>query len=103
MYLDRVNFLKFYVFKDGKFYILNDKGKIFVELLVIGLFLSGNFKVVLGREGDIWFVGNNGMWYLEDGGFIFKKIENVDEVVSIGFGKVVEGSLYLVLYIYVKI
>ncbi|WP_232841896.1 glycoside hydrolase family 44 protein [Caldicellulosiruptor acetigenus] len=103
VYSDRVNPSKFYAFKDGKFYISNDKGKTFVESPATGLPSSGNFKAVPGREGDIWLVGNNGMWHSEDGGLTFKKIENVDEAASIGFGKAAEGSSYPALYTYAKI
>ncbi|ABP66699.1 type 3a, cellulose-binding domain protein [Caldicellulosiruptor saccharolyticus DSM 8903] len=103
VYSDRVNPNKFYAFKDGKFYISNDKGKTFIQSPATGLPTSGNFKAVPGREGDIWLVGDNGMWHSVDGGYTFTKIENVNEAASIGFGKPAEGKTYPAIYTYAKI
>jgi len=100
IYADRENPDKFYAFKDGVFYYSNDRGKNFVRSQASGLPSNGTFKSVYGKEGHIWFVGENGMWRSTDGGVSFSKIIGVDRSDSIGFGKPKQDGGYPAIYTY---
>ena len=101
---DRVNSKIFYGFSSGKFYMSNDGGATFKVTEANNLPSSGKFKAVPGKEGDIWFAGGSkdegsyGLWHSNDYGKTFRKIENVQEADTIGYGKAAEGKDYCAIY-----
>lgn len=107
---DRVNPNKFYGLKDGKFYVTTDAGASFKITVDNGLpvSISSNFKVVPGREGDIWIAAAKdnkhleypyGLWHSTDSGITFKKIDSIEEAASVGLGMSAPGKDYMALYI----
>ncbi|MGM0884722.1 MAG: DUF4959 domain-containing protein [Bacillota bacterium] len=111
---DRVNPNKFYGFANGKFYYSTDGGATFTESAATGLpnAITSKFKAVPGIEGDIWLgaakdnsdIENSfGLFRSTDSGQTFKKVSNVEEAATIGFGKAKSGEDYMALYSYAKV
>lgn len=111
---DRVNPAKFYGIADGKFYLSTDGGANFRVTQAAGLptQLTSNFKAMPGVEGDIWIAaaGDNknstsvfGLWHSVDSGATFKRLEQVQEAATIGFGKAAPGKKTMALYSYASI
>ncbi|RUT30544.1 xyloglucanase [Paenibacillus zeisoli] len=111
---DRVNPAKFYGIADGKFYLSTDGGANFRVTQAAGLptQLTSNFKAMPGVEGDIWIAaaGDNknstgvfGLWHSVDSGTSFKRLDQVQEAATIGFGKAAPGKKTMALYSYASI
>ncbi|MBW5446107.1 cellulose-binding protein [Cohnella sp. CFH 77786] len=102
---DRVNPDKFYGFLDGVFYVSTDGGANFSAAAASGLpqNLNGKFKAAPTAEGDIWLASSGGLYRSTDSGASFKKINGVDEALSIGFGKEAPGKTYKTIYAVLKV
>ena len=107
---DRVNPRRFYGFAGGVFYKSDDAGLTFTATPAAGLPAEGpvRFKAVPGREGQIWLAGGNaegayGLWTSNDSGATFRKLRNVEEADTIGFGKPAPGHRSPALYTSAKI
>lgn len=102
---DRVNPKKFYAFAAGKFYISTNGGATFSATTATGLPINGTgqFKAVPGREGDIWLVGDDGLYHSTNSGSGFTKIAGVQAADTIGFGKAAPGKRYPAIYTCAKI
>ncbi|KAA9000986.1 cellulose-binding protein [Paenibacillus spiritus] len=107
---DRVNPDKFYGFLDGKFYVSQDGGATFRLTVSSGLpnSMTGKFKAVSNREGDIWLAAVKdkehpeyayGVFHSTDSGASFTKLTEVEESAMIGFGKAAPGEDYDAIYI----
>ena len=102
---DRVDDSAFYGFADGTFYRSEDRGASFNATTASGLPSSGpvRFKAVPGRTGHVWLAGGSaeaeyGLWFSRNSGATFRKLRNVEEADSIGFGKAARGRRYPALY-----
>lgn len=111
---DRVNPMKFYAISNGVFYVSIDSGVTFTKSTAEGLpkQLTSNFKAMPNVEGDIWIAAGVdnvrgktgfGLWHSTDSGKSFKKLDNVQEAATIGFGKAAPGFTYMSMYTYAKI
>ncbi len=102
---DRVTPGQYYAFAAGTFYVSINGGASFTATGAAGLPSSGGvrLKAVPGREGHVWLAGGSagsayGLWVSKDSGATFRKIRDVDEADTIGFGKAARGSHYPALY-----
>jgi hypothetical protein len=104
-----VNKSKFYGLKDGKFYVSSNGGAAFTASAATGLPKSNaTFRVVAGREGDIWLAGGStddvyGLWHSTDSGATFEKAAHVEQADVVGFGKAAPGKTYPALYVNAKV
>jgi hypothetical protein len=107
---DRVNPLKLYAYSAGAFYRSDDGGASFAATGASGLPAEGNvrFKAVPGREGHVWLAGGTsggtyGLFVSADSGQTFRRLANVQEADTIGFGRPARGHRYPALYTSAKI
>ena len=101
---DRINPTKFYAVdvNNGKLYSSVDGGATFSAADAKGLPIVENetatggqgrfgplwqLKSMLGKEGDLWLFGRNGLYHSIDGGASFTQIPKVSAVIAISFGK----------------
>jgi hypothetical protein len=111
---DRVNPKKFYAMDlfSGKLFISKDGGMNFSESslnLPGGIPASkenrgdnrgGQDRIYAtpGKEGDLWIAAFDGLYYSDDKGNTFSKIESVHEIHGFGFGKGLPDINYSALY-----
>jgi hypothetical protein len=101
---DRKNAARFYGFSAGTFYVSQDGGVSFTPTAAAGLPQGPvRFKAVPGHEGHVWLAGGNGggpygLWFSRDGGASFRRLSNVDEADTVGFGKAARRDGYPALY-----
>jgi hypothetical protein len=102
---DRVDPARFYAFAAGRFYVSTDRGATFTATAAAGLPADGGvrFRAVPGKAGHVWLAGGStsgayGLWFSDDAGASFRKLRNVDEADTIGFGKAAPGHRYPALY-----
>jgi hypothetical protein len=108
---DRVNPSKFYAldFASGKFYVSIDGGHSFAPTASRGLpdtvqdtprnrEAMWPLQATLDREGDLWYVGEAGLFHSTDGGASFRKAENAPSMNGLSFGKSPPGSDYPALF-----
>ena len=107
---DRVDASRFYGFSGGTFYVSADGGASFQPTGATGLPADGpvRFKAVPGREGHGWLAGGSadaayGLWFSRDGGATFRRLTNVEEDDTIGFGKAAHRDGYPALYTSAKV
>jgi photosystem II stability/assembly factor-like uncharacterized protein len=110
---DRVNPSKFYAFgkpERGTWtaYASGDGGRTFTA--VNETFIaetdadSGDFKAVIGLEGNLWLAaGNAGLFHSEDGGGNWERLAGVEDALVVGLGKEAPGADYQSLYTHSKI
>jgi hypothetical protein len=102
---DRVDPARFYAFAAGRFYVSTDRGATFTATAAAGLPADGGvrFRAVPGKAGHVWLAGGStsgayGLWFSDDAGASFRKLRNVDEADTSGFGKAAPGHRYPALY-----
>jgi xyloglucan-specific exo-beta-1,4-glucanase len=103
---DRVNAKKFYAYKAGRFFVSTDGGATFTQTVGNGLpgdVTQNGFRVVPGKEGDIWLAGGSGIVHSTDSGKSFKPVTGIDKSWAIGFGKAAPGKTYPAIYTSAKI
>jgi len=107
---DRVDPTKFYAVdvNNNKLYTSVDGGATFSAADAKGLPIVENetaagsgrggfgprwqLKTALGKEGDIWLFGRNGLYHSLDGGANFTQIPKVSAVIAMSFGKAAPGK-----------
>jgi xyloglucan-specific exo-beta-1,4-glucanase len=107
---DRVNPTKFYAVdvNNNKIFTSLDGGATFSAAEAKGLPAVENetatgggrggfgprwqLKTELGKEGDLWLFGRNGLYHSSDGGLNFAQITKASSVIAISFGKSVPGK-----------
>lgn len=108
---DRVDPQKFYAvdFAKGTFYKSTDGGASFVPTVSRGLPDTSvdaprnreamwPLVATLDREGDLWYMGHEGLFHSTDGGVTFAKLENAPEMNCLSFGKASPGREYPAIY-----
>ena len=112
---DRVNPRKFYAISlfEGKLFISNDAGASFAEqpLDIPGGFPKHSEKrgdrrggqdriyATQCKEGDLWLAAFDGLYYSNDTGKSFSKLDGVQEIHAFGFGKAAPNADYDALYL----
>jgi photosystem II stability/assembly factor-like uncharacterized protein len=85
----------------GKFFKSEDKGLTFAEISEPGASGFYKFRLIPGKEGDIWLpLAENGLARSTDGGATWNKIPGVDYCEAVGFGKAAPESGYLTMFIF---
>lgn len=99
--VDFVNLNKFYVYDNGIICVSINGGMSFSVIVMVvqwGLIL---LCIVLGCEGDVWVLLNgSGLVCLMNFGSLFSVIFNVSYVGVVGFGKVMGGFSYFIVFIW---
>jgi xyloglucan-specific exo-beta-1,4-glucanase len=101
---DRVDDSVFYAFKDSVFYKGN--GSLFSKASTRLPFPASRIKAVPGQKGHVWLpAGKSGLWFTDDGGTTFKKIDTtkVQAADIVGFGKAAPSATYPAMYITGKV
>lgn len=98
---DRVNPNTFYIRSKETLYVSNDGGKTFekgFDKLPSGD--AGKTVPVLGKQGHLWsgFFAN-GLYRSVDGGRTFAKVETIDWVEQVGFGKPKTPNAYPTIFV----
>jgi len=87
--------------KSGKFFKSDDKGVTFSEASSPGTSNFQKFRLVPGKEGDIWLpLTDNGLARSTDGGAVFEQIAAVSYCEAVGFGKAAEGRDFPTVFIF---
>ena len=95
---DRVNENKFYGLVNGDFYVSTDGAETFTKT-ASSLPESAKLKAVPDKEGNIWIAGgNDGVFFSNDSGKTFTKLDNIESAETIGYGKAKAGSDYPAIY-----
>ena len=112
---DPVNSSKFYAISlfDGKLFVSNNKGSDFTEQV---LTLQGGLPTRVGgrgdsrggqdriysapgKEGDLWIAAFDGLYHSTNSGKEFIKLDGVQEIHALGFGKAVSKNNYEAIYL----
>jgi len=112
---DPVNPAKFYAISlfEGKFFVSNDKGFNFTELVLNlpdglpkregnrGDSRGGQDRIYAtpGMEGDLWIDAFNGLYHSSDTGKLFVKLDGIQEIHAFGFGKAAPKSDFPAIYL----
>jgi hypothetical protein len=87
---DKVEAGVFYVVESatGRVFVSRDGGRNFSEAEgKVDVRGGGTLRAGPAKAGDLWFGGKNGLEHSTDGGKRFGRVEGVEEVGGIGFGK----------------
>jgi xyloglucan-specific exo-beta-1,4-glucanase len=108
---DRVNAQKFYAldFATGNLYVSTDGGQSFKVLRSEGLPDTAPdtpwdreamwpLQATLEQEGDLWYVGEAGLFHSTDGGSTFRQIEIAPRMNGLSFGKAPPGKDYPAMF-----
>ena len=108
---DRVHPDKFYAldFANGKFYTSTDGGTSFASSASQGLPDTSvdtpqnreamwPLQATLEREGDLWYLGEAGLFHSTDGGANFRQVDRAPEMNAFSFGKAPPGKDYPAIY-----
>jgi len=110
---DRANAAKFYALDlaQHRIYMSTDGGATFTNNEVTGLPGAGGggsgfarsrglrMAAVPDREGDLWFVGRQGLYHSSDGGRSFKEIAHHPPITGLSFGKAAPDRDYPAIYV----
>ena len=87
--------------KNGKMFKSTDKGAAFSEVSSPGTSDFQKFRLVPGKEGDIWLpLTNDGLVRSIDGGTAFSKISPVSYCEAVGFGKAAPEKSFPTTFIF---
>jgi hypothetical protein len=90
--------------KTGKMFKSSNKGLTFSESSSPGQSDFKKFRLVPGKEGDIWLpLTGEGLARSTDGGATFNKIASVSNCEAVGFGKAAEGKSFPTIFIFGKV
>ncbi|HEY7088500.1 MAG TPA: xyloglucanase [Tepidisphaeraceae bacterium] len=109
---DRVDPQKFYAidFTSGKLSISTDGGATFTQVATTGLpndlradrpnwsGAAWPLAATIGKSGDLWYVGQPGLYHSTDGGKTFERVEGGIHVEWLSFGKAPPGKDYPTLF-----
>jgi len=85
----------------GKFFKSTDKGATFSEASTPGESDFKKFRLVPGKEGDIWIpLTNGGLTRSTNGGSTFGKIASVSYCEAVGFGKAAPEKSFPTVFIF---
>jgi photosystem II stability/assembly factor-like uncharacterized protein len=109
---DRVDANTFYAIDNGTLYASADGGANFSAKTTCAnktTTLTNNARpqfsrsnrvyAVFGCKGDIWIVSDGRLYHSKDAGISAVRIENVQQIYAVGFGKAASGKTYPAIYL----